>query len=47
LRSDPEGSLYRIERFDLFASSQHSMLVLHGFNQSIIELISVEKSLIL
>ena len=28
---------------DIFAGSQHSMLVKHGFNQPIIELISVEK----
>jgi len=47
LRSDPEGSLYSVELFDLFASSQHSMLVKHGFSQPIIAFISVEKSLIL
>jgi len=44
LRSNPEGPLYSVELLDLFASSQHSMLVKHGFNQHIIKLMSVEKS---
>jgi len=43
LRTDLERLLIQCWTFDLSASSQRSMAVKHGFNQTNIALISVEK----